>query len=148
VHVDVRSVADADQARELYQWLRGQGPQLRDLALEIDERFVNPHADTLGGFARAVRRLGLEVIVDNVRCAREIETVLRSVQCDALKIDADLVCGLAGEWAAREAAARIVQLAHGHGMYAIAAGVNDRETWERARDIGCDRVQGTGAFPT
>jgi EAL domain-containing protein (putative c-di-GMP-specific phosphodiesterase class I) len=32
-------------------------------------------------------------------------------------------------------------------MYTIADGVLDRETWERARDLGCDRVQGLIELP-
>jgi EAL domain-containing protein (putative c-di-GMP-specific phosphodiesterase class I) len=28
-------------------------------------------------------------------------------------------------------------------MYAVAMGVSDQETWERARDLGCDRIQGS-----
>ena len=148
VHVDVRSIVDTDQARELYQWLRDYGSQLPHLALEIDERFITQHADTLGGFARAVRRLGLCVVVDNARNVTEIEAVLRHVHGDAIKIDGALIAGLARDMSARCATARLVQSAHAHGMYAIALGVHDPQTWERARDIGCDRVQGMSTFPT
>jgi EAL domain-containing protein (putative c-di-GMP-specific phosphodiesterase class I) len=148
-HVDIYSITDVDPALELYQWLRTLTPQLHDtpLALEIDERFVVPYASTIGGFARAVRRLGIEVVVDHARNACEIERVLRCVQCDAVKIDASLIEATAFDMSALKSTSTIVRAAHALGTYAIADGVLDRETWERARDLGCDRVQGLAELP-
>jgi EAL domain-containing protein (putative c-di-GMP-specific phosphodiesterase class I) len=148
-HVDIFSITDVDHARELYQWLRTLTPHLPDqrLALEIDERFVAPYAETIGGFARAVRRLGIELVVDRARNCGGIEKVLRSVHCDAVKIDASLIDAIAFDRSARASTAEITRVAHGLGMYTIADGVLDRETWERARDLGCDRVQGLIELP-
>jgi c-di-GMP phosphodiesterase len=148
LHVDVRSVVHPDHARDFYQWLRDLGAQLRDMALEIDERFVHAYRDTFGGFARAVRRVGLEIVIDHARGREGTDEVLRAVQCDAIKIDASLIEGLATDASAREATVRIVRLAHSTGMYAVAMGVRDRDTWERARDLGCDRIQGSAERPT
>jgi EAL domain-containing protein (putative c-di-GMP-specific phosphodiesterase class I) len=149
VHVDVRSVASVDSARELYQWLRDlrQRPDDPRLALEIDERFVVPFAETLAGFARAIRRLGFEVVIDNVQEPPPIGEVLKNLQCDAVKIDASLIAVLATSAQARETTARIARTAHTLGMYAIAAGVHDAATWQYARDLGCDRIQGRAALP-
>jgi EAL domain-containing protein (putative c-di-GMP-specific phosphodiesterase class I) len=149
-HVDICSITDVDRALELYQWLRSLTPHLHDLplALEIDERFVVPYVHTIGGFARAVRRLGIEVVIDHARTCIGMEHVLRCVPCDAVKIDASLIEALAFSTSARKSAAGIVRAAHTLGMYAIADGVFDRETWERARDLGCDRVQGLAELPT
>lgn len=142
LHVDVRSVAHPDHARDFYQWLRDFGGLLHDLALEIDERFIHRHRDTFGGFARAVRRIGLAVVIDHARDREGTQEVLRAVQCDAIKIDETLIAAIATDSNARETATRIVRLAHSSGMYAVAMGVRDRETWERVRDLGVDRVQG------
>jgi EAL domain-containing protein (putative c-di-GMP-specific phosphodiesterase class I) len=143
LHVDVRSIAHPDHARNFYQWLRDLGGRLRDIALEIDECFVHRYRDTFGGFARAVRRVGVEIVIDHALDREGTEEVLRAVQCDAIKIDASLIGRLATDPQSRETAARIVRLAHSTGMYAVAMGVSDQETWERARDLGCDRVQGS-----
>ena len=35
-----------------------------------------------------------------------------------------------------------VDLAHSLGLLVVAEGVEDDETWERLRDLGCDAVQG------
>ena len=149
VHVDVRSIAAGESARELYQWLRGLRQKAGDprLALEIDERFVLPFAETLAGFSRAVRRIGFEVVIDHVQEPPAIGDVLKNLQCDAVKIDASLIGSLATSIPARESAARIVRAAHALGMYAIAAGVHDAQTWDYARDLGCDRIQGRAVSP-
>jgi EAL domain-containing protein (putative c-di-GMP-specific phosphodiesterase class I) len=148
-HVDVCSISDVDRALDLYQWLRTLTPRLHDLplALEIDERFVVPYIHTIGGFARAVRRLGIAVVVDHARTCKGIEQVLRCVPCDAVKIDASLIQTIAFDTSARKSAAGIVRAAHTLGMYAIADGVLDLETLERVRDLGCDRVQGLAELP-
>jgi len=150
VHADVRGITRIDPARELYRWLRALRPQAGDLALalEIDERYLLPHFETLGGFTRAVRRLGIEIVIDQAIGRPGVEEALRRVHCDAIKIDDDLVAAIEGDATARARVAGIVACAHAHGMYAIAAGVYDRETLERVRELGCDRVQGLAAFPT
>jgi EAL domain-containing protein (putative c-di-GMP-specific phosphodiesterase class I) len=147
LHVDVRSVVHADHAVDFYQWLRNLGSELRNVAVEIDERFVRPHRDTFAGFARAVRRIGLEIAVDHARNREGTQEVLRMVQCDAIKIEASLVACIATDTHARETVRDIVRFAHSCGMYAVAMGVHGEEMLERVRDLGCDRVQVAG-LPT
>jgi len=142
IHVDVRSVTHIDDTHDLYRWLRRLDPSYRNVALEIDAALVARHTKTVAAFARAVRRIGVEVVIDHVRTSEGLEEMLLQVECGALKIDEAVIAEVSEERGPRHDARRIVNLAHAHGMYAIGAGVHDSRRWLAARELGCDRVQG------
>jgi EAL domain-containing protein (putative c-di-GMP-specific phosphodiesterase class I) len=59
-----------------------------------------------------------------------------------LKIDRSFVARLAVDAEDAEIVRCTVDLAHSLGLLVVAEGVEDDETWERLRDLGCDAVQG------
>jgi EAL domain-containing protein (putative c-di-GMP-specific phosphodiesterase class I) len=67
---------------------------------------------------------------------------LRRLPVSELKIDRSFVARLAVDNEDAEIVRCTVDLAHSLGLLVVAEGVEDDETWERLRDLGCDAVQG------
>ena len=67
---------------------------------------------------------------------------LRRLPVSELKIDRSFVARLAVDAEDAEIVRCTVDLAHSLGLLVVAEGVEDDETWERLRDLGCDAVQG------
>lgn len=67
---------------------------------------------------------------------------LRRLPVSELKIDRSFVARLAVDAEDAEIVRCTLDLAHSLGLLVVAEGVEDDETWERLRDLGCDAVQG------
>src|SRR5690606_20066188 len=67
---------------------------------------------------------------------------LRRLPVSELKIDRSFVARLAVDPEDAEIVRCTIDLAHSLGLLVVAEGVEDDETWERLRDLGCDAVQG------
>jgi EAL domain-containing protein (putative c-di-GMP-specific phosphodiesterase class I) len=67
---------------------------------------------------------------------------LRRLPLDELKIDKSFVMGMVRDASDQVIVRSTIDLAHNMGLGVVAEGVEDEETLERLRTLGCDMVQG------
>ncbi|NLU74960.1 bifunctional diguanylate cyclase/phosphodiesterase [Streptomyces sp. HNM0575] len=112
------------------------------LQLEITEHVLleDPQraADTLAALAGH----GVKMSLDDFGTGYSSLVHLRRLPVSELKIDRSFVARLAVDAEDAEIVRCTVDLAHSLGLLVVAEGVEDDETWERLRDLGCDAVQG------
>ncbi|MFJ8229070.1 putative bifunctional diguanylate cyclase/phosphodiesterase [Streptomyces sp. NPDC094448] len=112
------------------------------LQLEITEHVLleDPQraADTLAGLTDH----GVRMSLDDFGTGYSSLVHLRRLPVSELKIDRSFVARLAVDTQDAEIVRCTVDLAHSLGLLVVAEGVEDDETWERLRDLGCDAVQG------
>ncbi|WP_062205718.1 bifunctional diguanylate cyclase/phosphodiesterase [Streptomyces sp. NBRC 109706] len=112
------------------------------LQLEITEHVMleDPHhaADTLAALAGH----GVRMSLDDFGTGYSSLVHLRKLPVSELKIDRSFVARLVLDAQDAEIVRCTVDLAHSLGLVVVAEGVEDDETWERLRDLGCDAVQG------
>jgi diguanylate cyclase (GGDEF)-like protein len=112
------------------------------LQLEITEHVLleDPQraADTLAGLTDH----GVKMSLDDFGTGYSSLVHLRRLPVSELKIDRSFVARLAIDNEDAEIVRCTVDLAHSLGLLVVAEGVEDDETWERLRDLGCDAVQG------
>ncbi|MGW5022350.1 putative bifunctional diguanylate cyclase/phosphodiesterase [Streptomyces sp. NRRL F-5053] len=112
------------------------------LQLEITEHVLleDPQraADTLAGLTGH----GVKMSLDDFGTGYSSLVHLRRLPVSELKIDRSFVARLAVDTEDAEIVRCTVDLAHSLGLKVVAEGVEDDETWERLRDLGCDAVQG------
>ncbi|MFE9248381.1 putative bifunctional diguanylate cyclase/phosphodiesterase [Streptomyces sp. NPDC007088] len=112
------------------------------LQLEITEHVLleDPQraADTLAGLTGH----GVKMSLDDFGTGYSSLVHLRRLPVSELKIDRSFVARLAVDTEDAEIVRCTVDLAHSLGLVVVAEGVEDDETWERLRDLGCDAVQG------
>ncbi len=142
VNVSPRDVHTPGFAGSVAARLARHGVPPGSLQLEITEHVLleDPQraADTLAGLTDH----GVKMSLDDFGTGYSSLVHLRRLPVSELKIDRSFVARLAVDNEDAEIVRCTVDLAHSLGLLVVAEGVEDDETWERLRDLGCDAVQG------
>ncbi|MBE8472785.1 putative bifunctional diguanylate cyclase/phosphodiesterase [Streptomyces justiciae] len=142
VNVSPRDVHTPGFAGSVAARLARHGVPAGSLQLEITEHVLleDPQraADTLAGLTGH----GVKMSLDDFGTGYSSLVHLRRLPVSELKIDRSFVARLAVDAEDAEIVRCTVDLAHSLGLLVVAEGVEDDETWERLRDLGCDAVQG------
>ncbi|WP_030900240.1 putative bifunctional diguanylate cyclase/phosphodiesterase [Streptomyces sp. NRRL F-5126] len=142
VNVSPRDVHTPGFAGAVAARLARHGVPPEALQLEITEHVLleDPQraADTLAGLTAH----GVKMSLDDFGTGYSSLVHLRRLPVSELKIDRSFVAKSAVDTEDGEIVRCTVDLAHSLGLVVIAEGVEDDETWERLRDLGCDAVQG------
>ncbi|MFF6999283.1 putative bifunctional diguanylate cyclase/phosphodiesterase [Streptomyces sp. NPDC008313] len=142
VNVSPRDVHTPGFAGSVAARLARHGVPPGSLQLEITEHVLleDPQraADTLAGLTGH----GVKMSLDDFGTGYSSLVHLRRLPVSELKIDRSFVARLAVDTEDAEIVRCTVDLAHSLGLLVVAEGVEDDETWERLRDLGCDAVQG------
>ncbi|MFC9344073.1 putative bifunctional diguanylate cyclase/phosphodiesterase [Streptomyces sp. NPDC057020] len=142
VNVSPRDVHTPGFAGAVAARLARHGVPAGALQLEITEHVLleDPQraADTLNGLTGH----GVKMSLDDFGTGYSSLVHLRRLPVSELKIDRSFVARLAVDTEDAEIVRCTVDLAHSLGLLVVAEGVEDDETWERLRDLGCDAVQG------
>lgn len=142
VNVSPRDVHTPGFAGSVAARLARHGVPPGALQLEITEHVLleDPQraADTLAGLTAH----GVKMSLDDFGTGYSSLVHLRRLPVSELKIDRSFVARLAVDTEDAEIVRCTVDLAHSLGLVVVAEGVEDDETWERLRDLGCDAVQG------
>ncbi len=132
---------DQDGLVDTVERIRGpRQPELR-LILEITEGALAEyeHATEV---LREMRRLGVQVAIDDFGIGYSSLARLKGLPLDVLKIDRSFVNALPGggaDWAITDS---IVRLASSLGMATVAEGVETIEQLRGVADLGCSQAQG------
>ncbi|WP_275935576.1 putative bifunctional diguanylate cyclase/phosphodiesterase [Streptomyces avicenniae] len=142
VNVSPRDVYTPGFAGAVAARLARHGVPAGSLQLEITEHVMleDPQhaADTLAGLTGH----GVRMSLDDFGTGYSSLVHLRRLPVSELKIDRSFVARLVVDPEDAEIVRCTVELAHSLGLVVVAEGVEDDETWERLRDLGCDAVQG------
>ncbi|MEV0264305.1 bifunctional diguanylate cyclase/phosphodiesterase [Streptomyces sp. NPDC050617] len=142
VNVSPRDVHSPGFAGAVAARLARHGVPPGSLQLEITEHVLleDPQraADTLAGLTGH----GVKMSLDDFGTGYSSLVHLRRLPVSELKIDRSFVARLVVDTEDAEIVRCTLDLAHSLGLLVVAEGVEDDETWERLRDLGCDAVQG------
>ncbi|MEU6175261.1 bifunctional diguanylate cyclase/phosphodiesterase [Streptantibioticus parmotrematis] len=142
VNVSPRDVHTPGFAGSVAARLARHGVPPGALQLEITEHVLleEPQraADTLAGLTGH----GVKMSLDDFGTGYSSLVHLRRLPVSELKIDRSFVARLVVDTEDAEIVRCTVDLAHSLGLLVVAEGVEDDETWERLRDLGCDAIQG------
>ncbi|MFF3764959.1 putative bifunctional diguanylate cyclase/phosphodiesterase [Streptomyces sp. NPDC001922] len=142
VNVSPRDVHSPGFAGAVAARLARHGVPPSALQLEITEHVLleDPQraADALAGLTGH----GVKMSLDDFGTGYSSLVHLRRLPVSELKIDRSFVARLAVDNEDAEIVRCTIDLAHSLGLLVVAEGVEDDETWERLRDLGCDAVQG------
>jgi diguanylate cyclase (GGDEF)-like protein/PAS domain S-box-containing protein len=111
------------------------------LILEITEGALAEY-DHAADVLREMRRLGVQVAIDDFGMGYSSLARLKGLPLDVLKIDRSFVSSLPGIGVDRAIADSIVRLAGSLGMATVAEGVETLEQLRGVVDLGCSQAQG------
>jgi diguanylate cyclase (GGDEF)-like protein len=142
VNLSMRTLHDAELPQIVRDLLRASGCEPSVLDLEITESDVM--ADPKGAIEilARLRALGVRVSIDDFGTGYSSLAYIHRLDVDEVKIDRSFVGTMTVDGASAAIVRATIELAHGLGLEVVAEGVEDAETYEALRKLGCDRAQG------
>lgn len=127
---------------DIAQVLIDTGFPARNLTLEVTESAPFSEHNKVAANLAGIAAIGIDLSIDDYGTGNATLEYLRSVPCQEIKIDRRFVGGLVNNASDMLLVESTIELAHGLGRRVIAEGIEDLETLEMLRTIGCDIAQG------
>lgn len=112
------------------------------LGIEVTERSLQLLGDRAVSVLNELRDLGLALAIDDVGTWYSSLAVVGALPIDAIKLDRSFVRGVGSELEDDEIVASVIRLAHAHGLYVVAEGVESWTEGARLCELECDRAHG------
>ncbi|HXN15361.1 MAG TPA: GGDEF domain-containing phosphodiesterase, partial [Usitatibacter sp.] len=112
------------------------------VTLEIVESALMAEAERSVAILTRLKGVGVQLSIDDFGSGFSSLSNLRRFPLDEIKIDRPYVgalCNSRGDGALVRSA---IDLGHHFGLRVLAEGVEERDTWEELKRLGCDRAQG------
>lgn len=113
-----------------------------NLTLEVTESAPFSEQNVVSVNLAGIAAIGIDLSIDDYGTGNATLEYLRTVPCQEIKIDRRFVSGLTSSASDMLLVESTIELAHGLGRRVIAEGIEDPESLEMLRSIGCDIGQG------
>lgn len=143
VNVSTRHLAEEDFVATIASLLQERRFPGHLLRLELTESAFTEHPERSAKLIEALRRTGVQVIIDNFGTGYASLSHLKNLPVDGLKIDQAFVRNLANDRGNSAIVQAVTTLAASLGVQSMAAGVETSGEMQALRGFGCDRMQGT-----
>lgn len=112
------------------------------LELEITESALVGDLDSARTILSQLKALGIRLALDDFGTGYSSLRHLKMLPFDKLKVDASFVGAMAHDAESRKIVAAVIGLSHSLGLTTVAEGVEEAETAQMLRNLGCDIGQG------
>ena len=142
VNISATVMEQANLPAMIVQVLSRTNFPTRNLTLEVTESAPFAEHAVVATNLAGIAALGIALSIDDYGTGNATLEYLRSVPCQEIKIDRRFVTSLLHDNGDMLLVESTIELAHGLGRRVIAEGIEDPETLELLRAIGCDVAQG------
>ncbi|HEX6086885.1 MAG TPA: EAL domain-containing protein [Thermoanaerobaculia bacterium] len=142
VNVSARSLLDQGLPGKVQSALDRWGVEPRFLKIEITESSIMADPAHALAILSMLQSMGVRLSVDDFGTGYSSLTHLRELPIDEIKIDKSFVIGMRASDADAAIVRTVIDLAHNLGKQVCAEGVEDAETWQMLKSLGCDLAQG------
>lgn len=112
------------------------------LTLEITESAIMTDVDASFATMTQIKELGARISIDDFGTGYSSFSYFKTIPADELKIDRAFVKGMTDNQADQHIVEMITSLAHRFHLKVVAEGIEDQETLDALRTLGCDIGQG------
>ena len=142
VNLSPSQLLTGDLAATVEAILRDTGFSPSLLELEVTENILLADDDGALKMFRRIQDLGVHIAFDDFGTGYASMTYLKKYPLDRLKIDKSFVCDLQANTDDAAIVRSTITLGKQLGLSVIAEGIEDRETAELLRSMGCEEGQG------
>lgn len=125
-------------AREILQ----AGVDPSRLTLEVTESVLLSDSGRITSTLANLEAMGIRLSIDDYGTGYSSLSYLRRLRVHELKVDRSFVANLVTSPSDAVLVDSTIKLGHALGLTVVAEGVEDQDTLERLRDMGCDSAQG------
>lgn len=112
------------------------------LTLEITENSIINNIESSITMLSKLRELGVRLSIDDFGTGYSSLAYLKRLPVQELKIDILFIRNMRSSTGDKQLVRTIIDLAHNFDLIAVAEGVEDQQTFNLLRDLGCDEAQG------
>jgi diguanylate cyclase (GGDEF)-like protein len=142
VNLSAPDILDPDLGTEILQMLRSHRVESTALVLEITESAVMRDPQLAARNMQLLRIAGVRFSIDDFGTGHSSLSQLSLLPVDELKIDRSFVKDAHEGSHATTIIRSTIELAHSIGLRVVAEGVEEAESWNLLRQLGCDYAQG------
>lgn len=142
VNLAMPNLLDTGLPDDIEEQLRSGGLVPSDLTMEITENIVMNDPDRVLGNLAELHRVGVRISLDDFGAGNTSLSYLRQLPIDEVKIDRSLVGNMTRSAEDGVVARAAVSVSQELGMEVVAEGVEDAETVNALRALGCEEAQG------
>jgi diguanylate cyclase (GGDEF)-like protein len=142
VNVSVRDLSGTALVESVGAALARSGLPASCLLLEVTEGSLFAESHRAATTLRRLEELGVALSLDDFGTGWSSLDHLRRLPVQELKVDRSFVQRMAGDVRDVAIVRSVVDLGVGLGMRIVAEGVEDQQTWDLLREMGCDEAQG------
>lgn len=142
VNLSTRTLADPEFPDVVQQCLQTWSVNAERLTFEITEGSMIRDAEGSLKMLVRLRDLGVRLSIDDFGTGYSSLAYLQRFPLNELKIDKIFVQNMRKTRGDRQIVRSVIDLAHNFDLRAVAEGVEDQETFDLLRELGCDLVQG------
>ena len=142
VNVSPRTLLDQDLPEVGEQLLERWEVSPRFLRLELTENFLVADSGRSDAVLNRLSRVGIGLSIDDFGTGFSSLSYLKRLPIEEIKIDRSFVSNMLGRVEDFTIVRATIELGRNLGLRVVAEGVQDRETFDRLGDFGCDEAQG------
>lgn len=142
VNLSTLNLKDPTLAKKIAAVLEKHHLDPKWLELEITESAVMDDTMRTVQVLSELDKLGTRLSIDDYGTGYSSLSYFRKLPLDDLKIDKSFVIGMGKNHEDATIVRSTIEMGHELGLYVVAEGVEDHETWEKLTQLGCDAAQG------
>ena len=142
VNLSMVDLLDLELPEEVERLLFEAGVDAHRLELEITEGVIMADPVRVRSVLERLRALGVKLAIDDFGTGYSSLAYLKNLPVDVLKIDRSFVSAMVGDPRDAAVVRSTLDMARALGLGVVAEGVEDMETYELLRGLGCDVAQG------
>jgi EAL domain-containing protein (putative c-di-GMP-specific phosphodiesterase class I)/PleD family two-component response regulator len=147
VNLSVRQLRDPRLVDVVRDALEMHGLPATALELELTESSVVDSPAESRKMLDELRSMGVRIAIDDFGTGYSSLSQIRRVQFDSMKLDRSLMADLYTDLGAQGVTTAVISMARSMRMRSIAEGIEDADTLEMLRALGCDEIQGNYVSP-
>jgi len=142
VNVSMRNLLDAHFPDMLEDVLARTGQPVDHLKLEITESAVMAEPGRVLETMKRLRAAGIRFSIDDFGTGYSSLAYLQRLPVEEIKIDRSFVAHMIGETGSTAIVRATIELGGSLGLDVVAEGVEDEQTWQTLKRMGCSAAQG------
>ena len=142
VNLSMRNLQDPQLGATVARALERADLPASALMLEITESMLFAEPDRGLATFEQLHALGVRLALDDFGTGYSSLSHLHRLPVDQLKIDRSFVTNLTRDEGSAAIVRSTIDLGHNFRLEVVAEGIEDHETWEALRSLGCDTAQG------
>ena len=142
VNVSLRNMQDPDFPLKVGGLIREMCDGSSHIRLEITETAIMDNPARALAALNMLNGMGIHLSIDDFGTGYSSLAHLKKMPVDELKIDKSFVQDMVQDENDAVIVHSIIDLAHNIGIKVVAEGVEDKETYDMLKTLGCDAVQG------